>query len=232
MRIVVFGASGPTGRLLVDQALAAGHVVTAVTRRPASIGLQGALTVVGADVTDADAVHAAIAGGDAVLSAVGTSYSRSPITVYSHGAANIIAAMEGHAMRRLVVVSSAAVDPAYRPSDSFFFNRVMEPLFMRRPGRTLYEDLRRMEALVRASDLDWTIIRPAWLFNSPTVTDYQLAENSANGMYTARADLAASMLAQLSGDRFVRTAITVVTTAATPNVIQQIWRESIRRAPR
>lgn len=103
---------------------------------------------------------------------------------------------------------------------------------MRRPGRTLYDDLRRMEAVVRASLMDWTIVRPAWLFDADEVTDHQVAENSADGMYTSRSDLAASMLAQLTDDRFVHKAMGVVTTAVTPNIIQQIWRENIRRKRR
>jgi uncharacterized protein YbjT (DUF2867 family) len=108
----------------------------------------------------------------------------------------------------------------------------MEPLFMRRPGRTLYEDLRRMEARVRASELAWTIVRPAWLFDASAVTDYQIAECSVNGMYTARADLAASMLAQLADDRFVRRVAGVVTTAGTPSIIHQVWRENMARSLR
>jgi putative NADH-flavin reductase len=183
--------------------------------------------VVGTDVADADAVDATIAGSDAVLSALGVSYSRKPISVYSQGVTNIIAAM--HGVKRLVVVSSAPLDPAYRASDSFFFTRVLEPLFMRRPGRATYDDLRRMESLVRASKLDWTIIRSCWLFDAAAVTDYRLAENSAGGMFTGRADLAASMLAQLADDRFIRRAVGVTTTAGTPSIIQQIWREGITK---
>ena len=97
MRIAVFGANGPTGRHLVDQALAAGHRVVAVTRNPNDIPLRDGLTVARADVTDAQAVDAAIAGCDAVLSAIGVSYSSKLISVYSVGATNIIAAMERHA---------------------------------------------------------------------------------------------------------------------------------------
>jgi putative NADH-flavin reductase len=77
MRLTVFGANGPTGHHLVDQALAAGDRVTAVTRHPDSIPPREGLTVIGADVADADAVDATIAGSDAVLSALGVSYSRS-----------------------------------------------------------------------------------------------------------------------------------------------------------
>ena len=229
MRLTVFGASGGTGRRLVERALAAGHQVTAVTRHPDSIPPREGLTVVGADVADADAVDTAIAGSDAVLSALGVSYSRKPISVYSQGATNIIVAMHRHGVKRLVVVSSAPLDPAYRPSDSLFFTRVMEPLFMRRPGRTTYEDMRRMESLVRSSDLEWTIVRSCWLFDAAAVTDYRLAENSAGGLFTARADLAASMLAQLADDRFVHKVVGVATPVGTPSIIRQIWREGVTK---
>jgi putative NADH-flavin reductase len=229
MQLTVFGASGKTGRQLIDQALAAGHRVTAVTRRPASIPPRDGLSVVGADAADADTVDAIIAGGDAVLSALGVSYSRKPISVYSQGATNIISAMHRHGVKRLVLVSSAPLDPVYRASDSLFFTRVLEPLFMSRPGRTTYDDMRRMESMVRASELDWTIIRSCWLFDAAAVTDYRLAENSAGGMFTARADLAASILAQLDDDRFIRKVVGVTTTAGTPSIIRQIWREGITK---
>jgi len=167
MRIVVFGANGPTGRELAGQALAAGHDVTAVTRHPEQIPPRERLAVADADATDARAVSAAVAGSDAVLSALGAPYTRKPVTVYSTGTASIIAAMEDHGVRRLVVTGTAAVDPGYRASDSVFFSRVMEPLFMRLPGKTVYADNRRMEALIQASSLDWTIIRACWLFTRP-----------------------------------------------------------------
>jgi hypothetical protein len=128
-----------------------------------------------------------------------------------------------------VLVSSAPLDPVYRASDSLFFTRVLEPLFMSRPGRTTYDDMRRMESMVRASELDWTIIRSCWLFDAAAVTDYRLAENSAGGMFTARADLAASILAQLDDDRFIRKVVGVTTTAGTPSIIRQIWREGITK---
>jgi putative NADH-flavin reductase len=232
MQLTVFGASGATGRRLVDQALGAGHTLTAVTRRPARLPPQAGLRVVGADVADADGVDAAVAGSGAVLSALGVSYSRKPISVYSRGTANIIAAMHRHGVKRLVVVSSAPLDPAYRASDSRLYTRVLEPLFMRRPGRTAYQDMGRMEALVQASDLDWTIIRACWLFDAAEVTDYRLADGSADGLFTSRADLAASMLAQLADDRFVGKVVGVATTAGTPSIIGQIWRENVTRAKR
>jgi putative NADH-flavin reductase len=232
MKLTIFGAGGETGRRLVEQAIDAGHTVTALTRRPDRMPPRAGLRVVGGDVADPGAVEATAAGSDAVLSALGVSYSRKPISVYSQGTSNIIAAMHRQGVKRLVVVSSAPLDPAYRASDSLVFTRVLEPLFMRRPGRTTYQDMRRMESLVQASDLDWTIIRSCWLFDAAEVTDYRLADNSADGMFTSRADLAASMLAQLADDRFIRKAVGVATTAGTPSIIGQIWRENITRSKR
>ncbi|MEU5964237.1 NAD(P)H-binding protein [Micromonospora parva] len=227
MRTVVFGATGPTGRQITEQALAAGHQVIAVTRRPPAGPPRPGLTVVSADVTDPDAVDRAVAGGDAVLSSLGVPLTPKPITVYSTGNANILAAMHRHGVKRLITVSSSVLDPTWRPTGEFFFNNVLDPLFNRRAGRTAHEDMRRMESLVRESDLDWTIARPSGLFDHPTVTRYQVAEDVADGLFTARADLAASMLAQLTDERYVRRAMAVVTTEVRPSIAGLIWREAV-----
>ncbi|WP_371500778.1 NAD(P)H-binding protein [Kitasatospora sp. NBC_00374] len=229
MRIVVFGASGPTGRQVVEQALASGFEVTAVTRRPEGVAPRAGLTVVGADVADPAAVDAAVAGRDAVLSVLGVPFSPAPVTVYSQGVANILAAMERHGVRRLVAVSSSVTDPKWRPSGEFFFNHVMDPLVNRRLGRTLHEDMRRMESVIRASGVVWTIVRPSGLFDHPAPTDYQVAEDRADGLFTARADLAAAMLAQLRDDRYGRRAMAVITTAVRPSILGLIWREAVKK---
>ncbi|MFI1165714.1 NAD(P)-dependent oxidoreductase [Streptomyces sp. NPDC020801] len=225
MRIAVFGAGGPTGRELLAQALDAGHEVTAVTRRPASVPDRAGLAVADADALDARAVDAVVAGQDAVLSALGVPPGRGPVTLYSAAAAHMTAAMERHGVKRLLVVSSSVLDPAWRPSGAFLFNTVLDPYVNRVIARAAHEDMRRMESLVRASDVDWTIVRPSGLFDHPGPTPYVLAENSADGVYTARSDLAASMLAQLTDDRFVRRAMGVVTTRVRPGVPRMIWRE-------
>ena len=229
MRTVIFGASGPTGRQLTEQALAAGHEVTAVTRRPDTVRPRTGLTVVTADVSDPAAVDRAVAGSDTVLSSLGVPLSRRPITVYSEGNANIVAAMHRHGVKRIVTVSSSVMDPRWRPSGEFFFNNVMDPLVNRRLGRTAHDDMRRMEALIRASDLDWTIARPSGLFDHPSVTRYHVADNVADGLFTARTDLAASMVAQVGNDRFVRQAMAVITTEVRPSIAGLIWREAVAK---
>ncbi|WP_405012140.1 NAD(P)-dependent oxidoreductase [Kitasatospora sp. NBC_01539] len=229
MRIVVLGATGPTGRRLTEQALAAGHRVTAVARRAGSLPGQDGLTAVGADVTDAAAVDAAVSGADAVLSALGAPPGRGPVDLYSTGMRHVLAAMERQGVKRLVAVSSSVLDPAWRPSGAFFFNHVLDPYVNRVVARAAHADMRRMEALVRRSAVDWTIARPSGLFDHPEVTDFGLAEDSADGVFTSRADLAAAMLGQLTDDRYVRRAMGVVTTDVRPRIPRMIWREVTRK---
>ncbi|MCL1871776.1 MAG: NAD(P)H-binding protein [Promicromonosporaceae bacterium] len=220
-RITLFGANGPTGRLLTGQALAAGHRVTAVTRHPAAFPLRHErLDVAAADVLDAAAVDAVVEGRDAVLSALGVPAGRAAISTYSRGTANIVAAMDRHRVRRLVVVSSSGVDPRPYPGAGWVFNRLLLPYVTRVLGRTMYDDMRRMEALVRAGDLDWTIVRPSALYHSPSVSDYTVVKGHADARFTARVDLAASMLALLDDDRYLRTTVSVVTTFDNPTVLQ------------
>ena len=231
MRIVVFGANGATGRLLTRQALAAGHHIAAVTRRPAEFPVtHERLSVVEADVHDAQAVDRAVEGADVVLSTLGVPFTRKPVTVYSDGVRNIAAAMSRHGVKRLVVVSSSATEPHHHADGGFLMNRVLQPLVTATIGKTTYQDLRRMEELVRGSDLEWTIMRPSGLFDAPGVTRYELHEDQAPGIFTSRADLAASMLEQATQTGFVREAVAVMTSEGAPTVFQMLRREAFKTA--
>ncbi|MEV5651385.1 NAD(P)H-binding protein [Nocardia sp. NPDC052254] len=227
MRITIFGANGPTGRLLTEQALAAGHQVAAVTRRPDSFPLHhDRLEVIGADVLDPAAVDGAVAGRDAVLSTLGVPPAKE-VNTYSQGVANIAAAMHRHGLRRIAVVSSSGVDPQPYSDGGFLFNRVFVPFLTQVAGKELYADMRRMEDLLRAGDLNWTIVRPSALYHLPEVTDYTIVEGHADGMYTSRTDLAASMLAMLNDDRYVRATVGVITTTDNPTLFRWIRREAL-----
>jgi putative NADH-flavin reductase len=227
MSIVVFGANGPTGRLLVSHALAAGHQLVAVTRRPDKFPQQHPnLTVARADVLDPSAVEAVVSGADAVLSTLGVPYGRRPVTVYSSGARNILAAMERYQVRRLVVVSSSATDPKPYADAGVFFNRVIQPFVVNVLGKTVYEDMRRMEELIFNSEVDWTILRPSGLFDTDFVSDYELAEDHIAGRFTARSDLAAAMLAQVDDERYVRKILAIATSQNVPSMARLIMREA------
>lgn len=230
MRIVIFGANGQTGRLLTGQALAAGHDVAAVTRRPAGFPVtHDRLAVVDADVHDAPAVGRATEGADAVLSALGVPFTRRPVTVYSEGAASIISAMSRQGVKRLVVVSSSATEPQHHADGGFLLNRVLQPLVTATIGKTTYADMRRMEDLVRGSDLEWTIMRPSGLFDAPGPTAYELHEEQAPGIFTSRADLAASLLDQAASTRFVGKAVAVTTSEGVPTLFQMMRREALKK---
>jgi putative NADH-flavin reductase len=235
MNIVVFGANGRTGKLLTKQAVAEGHAVTAVTRHPETFPLRNArLQVMRGDVFDLSSVEKAIAGQDAVLSTLGVPYSRKPITLYSQGTAHIVQAMNHYGVRRLVCVSSSATDPQTRYHDTgggFIFEKILKPIIINSIGRTLYADMQRMETLVMNSDLDWTIVRPSGLFETPTVTDYQVAEAFIRGRFTSRADLADCMLRQLATDQYLHKAVAVATFSVQPSLFEFLGREAFQRRP-
>ncbi len=227
MRIVVFGANGGTGRLLTQQALDSGHEVVAVTRNPGQFPLaHPRLTVAEADVHDRPAVAQAVDGADAVLSTLGVPFTRRPISIYSAGVASIVAAMEQHGVTRVVVVSSAGTEPRRHEGAGFLMNRVMQPLVTATIGRTTYADMRAMEAYLRDSELDWTVIRPSGLFDAPAVSRYDLREDHADGVFTSRADLAASLLAQATSTRWIRRNVAVTTSEGAPTLMQMIRREA------
>ena len=182
--------TGPTGRQLTQQALASGHQVTGVTRHPDAFPIRhDRLTVAIADVHDARAVANAVRSAEAVLSALGLPFGRKPITVYSDGVGNIVAGMSGHGIKRLVVISSSATEPRHHADGGFLLNRVPQPVIVATIGKTVYADMRRMEQLVAATDLAWTVMRPSGRFDISQITDYRLDENHAPGVYTARSDL-------------------------------------------
>lgn len=228
MNITIFGANGRTGRVLTRHALAAGHEVTAVTRHPDLFPLRDPrLTVFGGDATDSTSVDRAVAGKDAVLSLLGVPYTRKTITIYSEGAANIVDAMHRHGIRRLICVSSTAVDHRYDNGGGFFFERVLKPAIAATIGRTTYDDQRRMEALVAASDLDWTIVRPSGLFDLTDVTNYALTDGYTTGKFTSRLDLAACMLRLMDDERSFGATLAVATVANQPRLFQMLLREAV-----
>jgi putative NADH-flavin reductase len=230
MKLAVFGANGPTGRLLTQLALDEDHDVVAFTRNPDAFPIEHLhLEVVGGDVHDATAVVGAIDGTDAVLSTLGVPFAKTPISVYSDGMAHIIAGMHAAGIKRLACVTSSAVEPHPEPLGGFIFQKVMQPYVVNKLGKTLYDDMRRMEAIVSDSDLAWTIVRPSGLFEAPAVSDYAVAVDHIGYRFTARIDLADCLLRQALDDTYVRSAIAVATPSAKPSMLKLIWQEGIRK---
>jgi putative NADH-flavin reductase len=228
MNLAIFGANGRTGRILTERALAAGHSVTALTRHPEEFPLRAShMTVVQGDALDPASADRTIAGTDAVLSVLGVPYGHKPITIYSEGMANVLQAMQRHQVRRLIGVTSTAVDHRYDNGGGVFFERMLKPLIAATIGRTTYADQARMETLIRDSRLDWTILRPSGLFETSEVTDFDLTDGYTTGTFTSRLDLAACMLQLLDDESSFGKTLAVATVAVQPRLLQMMLKEAI-----
>lgn len=214
MRLTIFAATGGIGRHLVDQALAAGHDVTAVARNPRD--LPAAARVIRADLGDPDpgALKSAVDGADAVLSGLGPRDPRKDVGITSRGTQAIADAMAAVGCRRLIVVSAAPVGPVpvpgrpapkHDPGDGFFMRHVGARIAQTLFGEH-YADLAVMERLLSDSDLDWTVSRPPKLTNKPLTGTYRTAfgRNIRGGFSVPRADVAHHMLAMLHQPETIR----------------------------
>jgi len=156
-RLLVIGGTRGTGRHVLHQALAAGYTVTVLARDPARIDREHErLTVLHGDVLAPDTLEPAIVGQEAVISTLGGT-GRRPTTLYSDGMRHIIRAMGRAGVTRLVAVSAAPLSSD--DGDTLPSRLLIKPL-LRAVFTPLYADLARMEAEMRASGLDWTIVRP------------------------------------------------------------------------
>jgi putative NADH-flavin reductase len=202
MRLTIFGATGGTGTCLAEQALAAGHEVTAVVRDPARLAvrqsppaLTARLQVSTADIMDPAAIIGAVAGADAVLTAIGPS-GTGVTTVSQDSVRSIIAAMQKAGARRLLTVSGSIVDD---DGESPYLRYLLKPVARRTFLRHVCADMRAAEAEVEATDLDWTIMRPPRLTAGPATGRYRMRIDGGlpRGLTVSRADLAACMLSAI-----------------------------------
>ena len=202
MNIVIFGASGGTGRELVRQALARGHAVRAFVRNPPALAMGHAnLKIVKGDVMDYGSVEEAIKGTEAVLSALGVR-ALGKSRILSDGTKNIIRAMEKFGVKRFICESSLGVGDS-RGQVGFLFDYILVPLFL----RNIFKDKEVQERCIQESRLDWIIVRPARLTDGPRTGVYRsgfsAGERSIKGKIS-RADVADFMLDQLTNDAYVR----------------------------
>lgn len=208
MKLVIFGATGGTGQALLEQALDLGYDVTAAVRTPAKVTLKhDRLHVTQADVTDAEAVSSAVRGQEAVLSALGVSDFRpfaKATSVYSGGTRTILDAMKSADVRRFIGVTSAGVNND--PNEPLLYRLLLKPLL-----RGPYRDMQRMEEDVKASGLEWTLVRPVRLTDGPRTGRYRVTpENRPKGGRTiSRSDIADFMLAALDQSDYLNRAVVV-----------------------
>ena len=203
MKIVIFGAAGATGRVLVERALAQGHEVTAFDRNMAALKIEHPkLSLVQGDIFNPSQVEEAIAGQDVVISVLGVRPGVT-IPVCSEGTEHIIEAMQKQGVKRFICQSAfavAALDGEWREIPWMvpilpFFPKV----------KAMFEDKVIQEREIQQSNLDWIIVRPATLTDGPRRGEYKVGEPLSMGPRAkiSRADVADFLLEQVSNDTYV-----------------------------
>lgn len=201
LRILVIGGTSGIGLETVKLALARGHSVTAMARRPERMSLaHERLDVVKGDVQDLGSVKATLADNDTVVFAVGIGPTRKPVSVFSQGIANVHEAMRDLGVRRIIAVTGIGAGNS-RGHGGFIYDNITQPLFL----KTNYADKDRAEALILESDTDWTIVRPGLLNDDAAETQYRVISDM-QGITSgdiSRADVAHFILATLESQSYL-----------------------------
>jgi len=196
MKVLLIGATGATGRHLVAEALAQGHDVTVFVRHPDRITERSDRlhVVTGSLPDDRAALTTALAGQEAVISALGVGNSLKSGGLMTRSLPVVVGAMESQNVRRLIVMSGYGVGATYQ--DMPVIPRVMIRLFL----KDIYADKAASEEAVFKSHLDWTVVYAATLTNGPRTGRYRVGERlSLSGLpKISRADVAAFLLTQLT----------------------------------
>lgn len=202
MRIALFGAATRTGRHVLDQALAAGHRVTALVGARADVTVEDdGLRVVIGDVSDESAVTDVVEGSHVVISVVGAHRSRRMTPRCLEATRTILGTMKAHNVGRILVVSAHGVGETYDRSAS------VRLAWRRAPDAML--DLEGMEQLLRASDVDWSIVRPPRLTGGAFTGRYDVTETPRVGLFTgiSHADVADFLLAAAQDGTYIHQAV-------------------------
>jgi uncharacterized protein YbjT (DUF2867 family) len=202
MRVLVLGATGGTGRLIVEEAIAAGHEVVALVREKAKAGHLAGATLEEGDARSAQALERALAGCDAVISALGTGISPfRKVTLLSTATKGLVEAMESRGVRRLVCITGLGAGDS-RGHGGFVFDRLIMPLLL----RNVYDDKDRQEEVIRRSSLNWTLIRPMVLTDKQAGNEVEALVDLTNvhGGSISRSDVARFVVRELTDLRWVR----------------------------
>jgi putative NADH-flavin reductase len=208
MNVTVFGATGGIGSQVVDQLRSRGHKVTAYVRNSSKVPATWShdVTIVAGELSDAGAIDHAVAGADAVVSALGPDLSRKATGLpLLEGTKHIVAAMQEHGVRRYVGIGTPSVlDPRERPTWQTRLTTFMAKTFLRRA----YDELIGMSQVVTSSGLDWTIVRYIAPKNGPARGNLRQGFYGFDklGFNITRADIAAFTAAQVEDNRRIAAA--------------------------
>lgn len=202
MNIALFGATGLTGGLVVDLALAAGHQVTALVRNPATVGrTHDRLTVLGGSPTSLEDVEACVRGADVVIHCLGVGGKGDgrPTTLISDSVKATLTAMQKHGVPRIVCMSNVGTGG----SGLWLVNRVLVPLFFRWL-QPIVDDKERMEAALRASPVEWVAVRLVGIAEGPAKPVRTSQDGKGLSLTITAASIAEFLLARATGPEFLR----------------------------
>jgi putative NADH-flavin reductase len=203
MKLLVLGATGGIGSAVVEAALAAGHEVTVYVRSPDKLGdVSDRVRVVMGDLTDEAAVGIAVPGHDAIISAIGSSPRADQVDVPAIGMRNVVGAMQAAGVRRLVGLAGGAVDV---PGERKPLGGRITTALVRLMARNVVEAKQREFAMVHATDLDWTMVRPPNVVDGPPTGHVEIGAE-LHGFRINSGDVGAAMVELASGTDWLRQA--------------------------
>jgi putative NADH-flavin reductase len=209
MKLLVFGSTGATGKILVQQALEQRHEVTAFARDPGKVDIRHEhLRIVKGDILEYSTLLPAVDGQDVVISALGIRMLGKN-TIMSEGTKNILRAMEAKQVKRFICVSSVGVGESRAQQNrlGWLYNYVVIPVLL----RNMFADKDVQEDAIMKSALDWTIVRPVILTNGPKTGQYRSLTpiDLSLGQKISRADVADFLLSQISARNHIKEAVSL-----------------------
>jgi putative NADH-flavin reductase len=203
MKILLFGATSPTGKIVLSNLLSEQNFVTVVVRNPDSITRQHRnIKVIKGDALNPSSFSNSFKENEVIISILGTGNSNKPTSIYSEGGVNILQAMREAGVNKLITLTSGGVqkdDPVIQKS---FFYKYFGLWYLRH----IYRDMKLWENILEQSlDIDWICIRPTYLINSERRLQYRINRTYApeNGWKISRADLADFITKQISSNEFI-----------------------------
>jgi putative NADH-flavin reductase len=207
--IVVFGATGPTGREFVKQALEEGHELTVIVRDPISLNLtHHKMKVIKGDVLECSSFENEMVGKDVVISCLGSGGKTKTTIIYSKGMENIISTMGKSGINRLICISAMGLST----NDNMgFLTRILTKFVAQKIYKEPYKDMRLMEKILENANLEWTILKPPALTNKAKTGTYRLGinEHISRPFSISRADLADFMLRSIDDSKTFRAKVEI-----------------------
>ena len=212
MRVVILGGTGPSGILLIEEALASKHVVVVYARSPqklpAHLSEHPDVTIVKGELEDPKALDTALAGADAVLSALGPTFGNPSGTPIARGYAAVLEAMRRCGVKRLIALGTASIKDEQNDKSSVVYAAMVAGVAL--GAGSAYRDIVAVGEVVRAcEDIDWTIVRVPVLKNGNNreVRAGYVGDGKAGAGYTlARLGFAVFVLRELEKREWIKRA--------------------------